>query len=405
MNMEQTPKGMRLHIGIFGRRNVGKTSLLNAVTGQNVGIVSNTPGTTTDVVAKPMELKPFGPVLLLDTAGLDDEGQLGLLRVERSRKTIARVDVALVPTDKPLSDFEINLLNEITAQKIGADVVFNKSDLWTPSQNDIAHAKKFTQAVVCVSSTNKTGIDELTQAVASVIPQDFLDDQGILSDLVAPGDLVILVVPIDLEAPKGRLILPQVQTIREVLDADARALVVKERELADTLDLLKNKPNLVVTDSQVILKVAADVPDNIPLTTFSILFARWKGDLESFVQGADAIDKLKPGSKILIAETCTHHPVADDIGQVKIPRWLRQYVGGELHFDHVAGMDFPDNLTDYSLIVQCGSCMTNRREVLRRIIQAKSVGVPITNYGLCISKSLGVLHRALSPFPHLLKPI
>jgi [FeFe] hydrogenase H-cluster maturation GTPase HydF len=401
MIMEETPKGMRLHIGIFGRRNVGKTSLLNAITGQDVGIVSDTPGTTTDVVTKPMELKPFGPVLLLDTAGMDDEGQLGLLRVERSRKTMDRVDVALVACDKPLTDFEIHLLKEIAEKKIGCVVVFNKNDLWTPSADDLARAAEFTKAVVCVSSKTSAGINELTQAIASVIPQDFIDDQGILSDLVGPGDVVILVVPIDLEAPKGRLILPQVQTIREVLDSDARALVVKERELADTLDLLKNKPNLVVTDSQAILKVAADVPDDIPLTTFSILFARWKGDLESFVQGTQAIDKLKPGSKILVAETCTHHPIGEDIGRVKIPRWLRQYVGGELHFDHVAGLDFPDNLAEYNLIVQCGSCMTNRREVLRRIIQAKAVNVPITNYGLCISKSLGVLKRALSPFPHL----
>jgi [FeFe] hydrogenase H-cluster maturation GTPase HydF len=401
MIMEETPKGMRLHIGIFGRRNVGKTSLLNAVTGQDVGIVSDTPGTTTDVIAKPMELKPFGPVLILDTAGMDDVGQLGLLRVERSRKTMGRVDVAIVACDKPLGDFEINLLKEIAEKKIGSVVVFNKNDLWSPSPADLAKAAEFTKAVVSVSSKNKTGLNELSQAVASVIPQDFLDDQGILSDLVGPGDVVILVVPIDLEAPKGRLILPQVQTIREVLDCDARALVVKERELADTLDLLKHKPNLVVTDSQAVLKVAADVPDEIPLTTFSILFARWKGDLESFVQGTQAIDSLKPGSKILVAESCTHHPIGEDIGRVKIPRWLRQYVGGELHFDHVAGLDFPDNLAEYDLIVQCGSCMTNRREVLRRILQAKAVNVPITNYGLCISKSLGVLKRALSPFPNL----
>jgi [FeFe] hydrogenase H-cluster maturation GTPase HydF len=399
--MKDTPTGMRLHIGIFGRRNVGKTSLLNAITGQDVGIVSDTPGTTTDVVTKPMELKPFGPILLLDTAGMDDEGQLGLLRVERSRKTMGRVDVALVASDRPLGEFEIELLREINTRKIGCVMVFNKSDLWTPSEADLAKAKELCTAVVCVSSTEKTGLNEVTQGIASAIPQDFLNDQGILSDLVGPGDVVILVVPIDLEAPKGRLILPQVQTIREVLDCDARAIVVKERELADTLDLMTRKPNLVITDSQAVLKVAADVPDDIPLTTFSILFARWKGDLESFVLGTKAIDTLKPGAKILVAETCTHHPIGDDIGRVKIPRWLRQYVGGELNFDHVAGLDFPDNLSEYDLIVQCGSCMTNRREVLRRILQAKAAGVPMTNYGLCISKSLGVLKRAVSPFPSI----
>jgi [FeFe] hydrogenase H-cluster maturation GTPase HydF len=397
--MKDTPIGMRLHIGIFGRRNVGKTSLLNAITGQDVGIVSDTPGTTTDVVTKPMELKPFGPVLLLDTAGMDDVGQLGLLRVERSRKTMGRVDIAIVASDKPISDFEIGLLKEIESKKIGCVIVFNKSDLWTPSEADLSRAKELCKTVVCVSSKTKTGLNELTQAIAGAIPQDFLDDQGILADLVGPGDAVVLVVPIDLEAPKGRLILPQVQTIREVLDCDARAIVVKERELADTLDLLKNKPNLVITDSQAVLKVAADVPEDIPLTTFSILFARWKGDLETFLQGTKAIDSLRPGAKILVAESCTHHPIGEDIGRVKIPRWLRQYVGGELHFDHVAGLDFPDNLAEYDLVVQCGSCMTNRREVLRRILQTKAVGVPITNYGLCISKSLGVLKRVISPFP------
>ncbi len=399
--MKETPTGMRLHIGIFGRRNVGKTSLLNAIAGQDVGIVSDMPGTTTDVVTKPMELKPIGPVLLLDTAGMDDEGQLGLLRVERSRKTLGRVDVAMVAADGPLGAFEEELFKELSATKIGKIVVFNKTDLWTPTEEDLKKAKELAGAAVCVSTKTGSGLDPLRQAIVSVIPQDFLDDRGILADLVGPGDVVVLVVPIDLEAPKGRLILPQVQTIREILDCDARAVVVKERELADTLDMFQRKPNLVVTDSQAILKVAADVPDDIPLTTFSILFARWRGDLESFIQGTLAIDRLKPGAKILIAETCTHHPIGEDIGRVKIPRWLRQYVGGELHFDHNAGLDFPDNLKEYSLVVQCGSCMTNRREVLRRILQAKQAGVPITNYGLCISKSLGVLKRALSPFPGL----
>ncbi len=399
--MKNTPTGMRLHIGIFGRRNVGKTSLLNALVGQDVGIVSDTPGTTTDVVTKPMELKPFGPVLFLDTAGMDDVGQLGLLRVERSRKILGRVDIALIACDAPIGEFEEKLLSELANTKIGRVVVFNKTDLWTPSHTDLEKARHLAPAVVCVSALTQTGIDDLRQAMAGVIPQDFLDDRGAISDLVGPGDAVVLVVPIDLEAPKGRLILPQVQIIREVLDCDARAIVVKERELSDTLDLFKTPPSLVITDSQAVLKVAADVPDSIPLTTFSILFARWKGDLESFLQGTHAIDSLKPGDKILVAETCTHHPIGDDIGRVKIPRWLRQYVGGELHFDHAAGLDFPENLKDYSLIVQCGSCMTNRREVLRRILQAKSAGVPITNYGLCISKSLGVLKRALSPFPSL----
>jgi len=380
---------------------VGKTSLLNALVGQDIGIVSDTPGTTTDVVSKPMELKPIGPVLFLDTAGLDDVGQLGLLRVRKSRQTLGRVDVAIVAADGPLGEFEESLLKELADTKIGRLIVFNKTDRWTPSEHDLAKAKELAVAAVSVSCTQSTGLDELRQAIVSAIPQDFLDDQGILADLVGPGDVVVLVVPIDLEAPKGRLILPQVQVIREVLDCDARAVVVKERELTDTLDILARKPRLVVTDSQAILKVAADVPDGIPLTTFSILFARWKGDLESFIQGTQTIDQLKPGDKILIAETCTHHPIGEDIGRVKIPRWLRQYVGGELQFDHKAGLDYPDNLKDYRLVVQCGSCMTNRREVLRRILQARQAGVAITNYGLCISKSLGVLKRVLSPFAGL----
>jgi [FeFe] hydrogenase H-cluster maturation GTPase HydF len=399
--MKDAPTGMRLHIGFFGRRNVGKTSLMNALVGQDVGIVSDTPGTTTDVVSKPMELKPIGPVLFLDTAGLDDVGQLGLLRIQKTRQALQRVDVAVIVCDSSLTEFEEKLLHELSDTKIGRILVFSKIDSWKPSDQDFQKAKSLAQGFACASAHSKIGLDDLRREILTVVPQDFLDDRGLISDLVGPGDVAVLVVPIDLEAPKGRLILPQVQVIREVLDADARAMVVKERELSDTLDMLKTKPKLVVTDSQAILKVSADVPNDIPLTTFSILFARWKGDLETFVRGTSAIDALQPNAKILIAESCTHHPIGEDIGRVKIPRWLRQYVGGELTFDYFAGLDFPENLADYQLIVQCGSCMTNRREVLRRILQARKTGVPITNYGLCISKSLGVLKRALSPFPSM----
>jgi [FeFe] hydrogenase H-cluster maturation GTPase HydF len=399
--MRQAPSGVRLHIGLYGRRNVGKSSLLNALIGQDVSIVSEVPGTTTDVVTKAMELKPLGPVLFLDTAGLDDVGELGGKRVERSVRAMDRTDIALLLTDQGIGEFEERLLKELAERKIPRVVVFSKSDLATASDADHERAAALADAVVAASAVTGAGVAETREALIRYAPADFIDRAGILPDFVGPGDIVVLVVPIDLEAPKGRLILPQVQVIREVLDCDARAIVVKERELADTLDMLKVPPRLVITDSQAILKVAADVPNEVPVTGFSVLFARWKGDLETFARGTQAIDDLRAGDRVLIAEACTHHPIGDDIGRVKIPRWLRQYVGGDLQFTHVQGHDFPDNLAEYQLAIMCGSCMQNRREVLTRLNRCRQANVPVANYGLVIAFSLGVFSRMLSPFPRL----
>ncbi|MFH1732232.1 MAG: [FeFe] hydrogenase H-cluster maturation GTPase HydF [Planctomycetota bacterium] len=399
--MRNAPSGVRLHIGLYGRRNVGKSSLLNAIIGQDVSIVSDVPGTTTDVVAKAMELKPLGPVLFLDTAGMDDVGELGEKRIERSVRAMDRTDIALLLTDNGIGEFETRLLSELAERKIPRVVIFSKSDLSEPSDEARERALELADAVVAASVVTGAGVAETRDALIRHAPADFINSTGVLPDLVGPGDVVVLVVPIDLEAPKGRLILPQVQVIREVLDCDARAIVVKERELADTLDMLKVPPRLVVTDSQAILKVAADVPLSVPVTGFSVLFARWKGDLETFVRGTLAIDTLQPGDRVLVAEACTHHPIGDDIGRVKIPRWLRQYVGGDLEFSHVHGHDFPEELTDYQLIIMCGSCMQNRREVLTRLNRCRQANVPAANYGLVIAFSLGVFARMLSPFPRL----
>ncbi len=397
--MQDTPRGLRLQIGIFGRRNVGKSSLLNALTQQEAAIVSSIPGTTTDVVSKPIELKPLGPVLFLDTAGLDDTGELGQKRMAKTTATLDRVDLAFIVTETAWEDYEDNLARDFARRKIPFIAIFNKQDIAAASTQALAAARQHTAEAVRVSARAGTGQDALRQAIVRAAPADFLNNPPLLSDLIGPGENVVLVVPIDLEAPKGRLILPQVQAIREVLDADAKALVVKERELADLLRDLRTTPSLVVTDSQAILKVSADVPPSVPLTGFSVLFARWKGDLESFVRGTAAIDQLVPGDRVMVLESCTHHPIGDDIGRVKIPRWLEQYVGGGLLFEHRGGHDFPEDLSSYQLIIQCGACMTNRREVLTRILRATEAGVPISNYGLVIAKSLGVLDRMLSPFP------
>ena len=400
--MQDTPKGMRIHIGIFGRRNVGKSRLLNALTQQEAAIVSDTPGTTTDVVQKPIELKPLGPVLFLDTAGLDDVGDLGEKRIAKTKAALDRVDLAFLVTDWFWGQFEQDLAQTFKRKKLPFVTIFNKMDIQTPASSALEASQANSNETVQVSAVKTLGLDQLRQAIVRVAPPALFNSPDILSDLVGPGDLVVMVVPIDLEAPQGRLILPQVQAIREVLDCDAKAIVVKERELADMLfNELKRPPKLVVTDSQAILNVSACVPSDIPLTGFSVLFARWKGDLETFVKGTHAIDTLEPGNRVLILESCSHHPIGEDIGRVKIPRWLTQYVGGELNFEYRVGHDFPQDLKDYNFIVHCGACMTNRREVLTRILRAQEAQVPISNYGLVIAKSLGVLPRILSPFPGL----
>lgn len=395
--MQTTPKGMRVHIGIFGKRNVGKSSLLNALTKQDISIVSPTAGTTTDPVEKSMELLPLGPVLFVDTAGIDDEGALGLQRVEKTQKIIDRIDLAIVACDsRGIDSFEEKLIEEFKTRKTPFIIVFNKIDETSVQQTPPEIGEG---AVVYTSALQKTGIDDLKQAIIKTTPDEFFADNAIAADLLRAGETAVLVVPIDLEAPKGRLILPQVQTIRDLLDNDSIAIVTKERELKQTLDNLKNPPAVVITDSQAFLKVSADVPRSVKLTSFSILFARFKGELNEFVKGTLAIEKLQSGDKVLICESCTHHAIGDDIGRVKIPRWITQYTGKKLEFEHYAGHDFPENLKDYALIIHCGACMTNRREVLSRILKAQQANVPMTNYGLTIAYSLGIFERALEPFP------
>lgn len=398
--MQNTPRGMRLHIGIFGKRNVGKSNILNALTKQNISIVSDIAGTTTDPVEKAMELLPLGPVLFVDTAGIDDEGKLGKMRVEKTVKMFDRIDIAIIVSDQSgWSNFEKELYQEFTQRKIPIIAVLNKSDISTISEADLKEITALDLEYVITSAKNKSGIDELKQKLIKLAPEEFINPPTIAADLVPAGEMAVLVVPIDLEAPKGRLILPQVQTIRDLLDNDSMTMVVKERELKEALSRLNKPPALVITDSQAFLKVSADVPKNIKLTSFSILFARFKGELNEFVKGAASIEKLKPADKVLICESCTHHAIGDDIGRVKIPRWLTQYTGGKLDFVHYAGHDFPENISEYKLIIHCGACMTNRREILSRIIKAQKAGIPITNYGLAIAYSLGIFERALEPFP------
>jgi len=395
-----SPKGYRLHIGIFGRRNAGKSSLLNAITRQHVSIVSELAGTTTDPVEKPMELLPLGPVLFIDTAGIDDAGALGELRVEKTRRTFDRTDLALLVAEAGTwGDFEDQLLQEMAERRTPVIVVFNKIDLGEPSGALIDRLSAQKVPAVRTNAPAGTGILDLRHAILDAAPAEFTSGSAILSDLVGPGEFAVLVVPIDKEAPKGRLIVPQVQSIRDLLDGDAWCLVVKERELRAALQSLAKKPKLVVTDSQAFLKVAADTPYDVPMTSFSILFSRFKGDLVTQAVGARAIDTLRAGDRVLMAEACAHHPIGEDIGRVKIPRWLTQYVGGRLDFTHVQGHDFPQDLSPYKLVVHCGACMWNRKEMLSRILQCRAAGVPITNYGLAIAFSLGILERALGPFP------
>ncbi len=402
--MQKTPKGFRLHIGLFGRRNVGKSSLLNALTRQAVSIVSDVAGTTTDPVDKAMELQPIGPVLFIDTAGIDDVGALGEMRIRRTRQVFDRTDVGLIVTAAgEWGAFEETILEELSSRKVPVIVVFNKSDAARPEAALLDRLKGLKLPWVCTCATGGEGLADLREALVRAVPDEFIKSPPIVGDLVPPGELVVLVIPIDKEAPKGRLILPQVQTIRDILDNDAYCMVVKERELRDALARLKSPPALIVTDSQAFLEVAAETPDSVPLTSFSILFARTKGDLNELVRGTMAIDRLQPGDHVLICESCTHHSIEEDIGREKIPRWLRDYVGGRLEFTHVQGHDFPDDLSPYRLVVQCGACMGNRREVLSRIIRCQQAGVPISNYGLTIAFSLGILPRALGPFPDALE--
>ncbi|MCE1236244.1 MAG: [FeFe] hydrogenase H-cluster maturation GTPase HydF [Hyphomicrobiales bacterium] len=398
--MLDTPKSLKPIIGVFGRRNVGKSSLVNALVGQDVAIVSPHAGTTTDPVEKTMELAPLGPIVLIDTAGVDDVGDLGDKRTARTRATVGRTDLALLVTDGDgLGPDEDRLLEEFRKAETPVVVVFGKADLAPAPARDRAGLESQGIAAVAVSTKTGEGLARLREAIVASVPDPAIEPPRLLGDLIGAGALVVLVVPIDLGAPKGRLILPQVMAIRDILDSDATAMVVKERELAATLAGLGRKPDLVVCDSQVVLKAAADTPFDVPLTTFSILMARLKGDLVGFARGAAAIDRLRPGARVLVAEACSHHALADDIGRVKIPRWLRQYAGGDLVFDHTAGRDFPEDLSPYSLVIQCGGCSVNRKLVMTRQRRAEAAGVPMTNYGVAISRVQGVLGRALEVFP------
>lgn len=390
-------KSMRLHIGVFGRTNVGKSSLLNKITNQEVSIVSDIAGTTTDVVEKSMELLPVGPVTFLDTAGLDDETELSVQRIEKTMKVVNRIDVAVVVCDfNGIGKFENDLIEKFKELKIPYLIVVNKCDL-APKSFHIDLKSELSNIIYTSVKKDEKIVFKFKEALVNLLPEDFVNSPKIVGDLVPAKSTVILVIPIDNEAPKGRIILPQVQTLRDLLDNNCLSYVVKESELKDALDNLKTPPALVVTDSQAFKKVSEIVPENVSLTSFSILFARLKGDLDEFVNGARAIENLKDGDMVLILESCTHHAIEDDIGRVKIPNLLRKKTGKNLVIHNYAGHDFPD-IKDYKLIIHCGACMTNRREVLSRVLIANQNNVPITNYGVVISYCLGILPRAIKIF-------
>lgn len=388
MSLNSTPQSDRLHIAFFGRRNAGKSSLMNAVTGQQLAIVSDVPGTTTDPVSKAMELLPLGPVLLFDTAGLDDDGDLGSMRVQKSMQVLRKTDLAVLVTDgtQPLTAADRALLSELSSRKIPHVLVRNKADL----------AAARTGEGVWVSARTGEGVDALKQALIAAAPKEA--DVPLIRDLLRPGDTVVLVIPIDSAAPKGRIILPQQQVLRDVLDAHATAVVAQTQDLAQTLAMLKAPPRLVVTDSQAFGAVSAITPESVPLTSFSILLARAKGNLAAVAAGAMAADALQDGDTVLISEGCTHHRQCEDIGTVKLPGWLRSHTGKELRFAFTSGTEFPDDLSPYAMVVHCGGCMLNAREVRYRYGCAAKQGVPMTNYGILIAHMHGILTRSIAPF-------
>lgn len=401
--MLKTPHSLRLHLGIFGRTNVGKSSLLNFITGQETAITSPHPGTTTDAVVKSMELLPLGPVLFLDTAGVDDVSVLAGSRLEATGKIYDRTDIAVLVLEAGAwTDYEEAIVAACRRRRIPCLAVVNKIDLASPSEAFRELLKEKTSARLEVSSVSLPGREPFLQAFTATLielcPEDFLAPPALVGDLLRPGETCILIVPIDLEAPKGRIILPQVQAIRDLLDHDQAALTVKENGYAAALAGLRRPPGLVVCDSQVVERMVRETPPDVPCTTFSILFARWKGDLEEAVRAVKTVDSLEDGDRVLIAEACTHHPLEDDIGRIKIPRWIREHTGKNPVFDSCPGRAYPENLSDYRLIVHCGGCMISRREMLLRVQRAREAGVPVTNYGVCISYLRGVLDRVLAPF-------
>jgi [FeFe] hydrogenase H-cluster maturation GTPase HydF len=401
--LRATSKAFRLHIGFFGRRNVGKSSLLNAVTRQYVSIVSEVAGTTTDPVEKPMELLPIGPVLFVDTAGVDDVGALGAQRIEKTRLAIARSDIGVLVTEAGVwGEFEDRLLAELRSHAIPVLVALNKSDLRHGTAEQVARFVREKLSYVEVSAISGEGVDVFRDKLWELAPAEAAESPVVIRDLVGPNETAVLVMPIDKEAPKGRIKQLQAQAIRDLLDGEASCIVVKDGGLKRVLANMNTPPKIVVTDAQVFDKVAKATPDSVPLTAFSILLSRLKGDLVAQTRAALTVDSLKPGDKVLIAESCTHHAIEEDIGRVKIPRWLRQVVGGDLHFTHVKARDFPTDLSPYKLVIHCGACMWNRQEMVNRIRECQRQGVPITNYGLVIAHALGILARALEPFPEAL---
>lgn len=396
-NMNQTPSANRTHIGIFGKRNAGKSSLINAITGQNYAIVSDVLGTTTDPVLKSMELLPLGPVVIIDTPGLDDEGELGALRIQKAYQILNKTDIAVLVIDASfgVTKEDSEILKRIHEKEIPCVIVVNKSDI-CPNCNLEDLPLPDSDSAILVSSKTGEHIHELKELLAQQASQDTIQ-KSIVADLLNPLDFVVLVVPIDSAAPKGRLILPQQQTIRDILEAKASAIVVQETELAETLNSLGKKPKMVITDSQVFKKVSAVTPDDILLTSFSILFARYKGNLKTLVDGASALDSLKNGDRILISEGCTHHRQCDDIGTVKLPNWIRSYTKKEVEFEFTSGTEFPLDLSSYKMIIHCGGCMLNEREMKYRLKCAEDAKIPITNYGTCIAYINGILNRSLEP--------
>lgn len=404
MSLNATPSSERVHIGIFGKRNAGKSSLINAITGQNLAIVSEAKGTTTDPVYKAMELLPLGPVMIIDTPGIDDEGVLGSLRIQKAYQVLNKTDIALVIIDAAVgpSAEDLRLIKRINTKKIPLLIVINKCETINEDKKTAYQALLSNGKLLFVSAEQKLNIFELKEAIAQTVPADENKAQ-IVADLLSPSDFVVLVVPIDSAAPKGRLILPQQQTIRDILEADAAAIVVKENELTNTLQNLGKRPKLVITDSQVFKKVAAETPADILLTSFSIMFARYKGNLQTAVQGVTALDSLEDGDKILIGEGCTHHRQCDDIGTVKLPRWIKEYTGKNPEFIFTSGTEFPLNLSPYKMIIHCGACMLNEREMQYRIKCAADQNIPFTNYGITIAYINGILKRTVEPFPQIYK--
>ena len=405
--MEKTPKSLRLHIGLFGRTNVGKSSFLNLVAGQDVALTSPIPGTTTDVVEKAMELLPVGPVAFLDTGGLDDTSELGAGRIGRTRRALDRSDVAVLLLEpNRWTAFEDELLGEFARRKTPVIAVINKTDLEQPSAGFVESVRAKIPRVLSCASQPFTGaerdrvVHRFKQHLLEICPDHVVAAPSLLGDLVPPGGLIVLIIPIDKEAPKGRIILPQVQAIRDALDHGEMVAVCRETEYIALLSQLARPPDLVVCDSQVVHRMVAETPPGVKCTTFSILFSRFRGDLARQTEAAAAIDRLRRGDRVLIAEACTHHAVEDDIGRVKIPRWLKKHLGFDVEITVCSGRDWPEDVASYSLIILCGACMLTKREVLARVEKAAAAGVPITNYGLCISHLQGVLPRVLEPFKY-----